>query len=48
MEFISFTEPENLPSRKLLEKLGYTDMGYIPKLTSQMYGKWIKDTPAGD
>lgn len=48
MEFISFTEPENLPSRKLLEKLGYTDMGYIPKLTSQMYGKWIKDTPAED
>lgn len=47
MEFISFTEPENLPSRKLLEKLGYTDMGYIPRLTSQMYGKWIKDTPIG-
>ena len=48
MEFISFTEPENLPSRKLLEKLGYTDMGYIPQVTSQMYGKWIKNTPAGD
>ena len=46
MEFISFTEPENIPSRKLLEKLGYTDMGYIPQVTSQMYGKWIKDTPA--
>ena len=47
MEFISFTEPENHPSRKLLEKLGYTDMGYIPQVTSQMYGKWIKDTPIG-
>lgn len=41
MEFISFTEPENIPSRKLLEKLCYKDMGYIPKLTSQMYGKWV-------
>ena len=46
MEFISFTEPENIPSRKLLEKLGYSDMGYVPQVTSQMYGKWIKDTPA--
>ena len=43
MEFISFTEPENIPSRRLLEKLGYNDMGYIPKLTSQMYGKWVKE-----
>lgn len=47
MEFISFTEPENIPSRRLLEKLGYTDMGYIPQVTSQMYGKWIKDAPIG-
>lgn len=47
MEFISFTEPENTASRRLLEKLGYTDMGYIPQVTSQMYGKWIKDTPIG-
>lgn len=43
MEFISFTEPENIPSRRLLEKLGYSDMGYIPKLTSQMYGKWLRE-----
>ena len=43
MEFISFTEPENIPSRKLLEKLGYRDMGYIAKLTSQMYGKWLNE-----
>lgn len=41
MEFISFTESENLPSRKLLEKLGYDDLGYVPQLTSQMYGKWL-------
>lgn len=41
MEFISFTEPENLPSRRLLEKLGYEDLGYVSKVTSQMYGKWL-------
>ena len=29
-DFISFTEPENLPSMALLKKLGYQDMGYIP------------------
>lgn len=44
MEFISFTEPENIASRKLLEKLGYKDMGYVEKLTSQMYGKWLQVT----
>lgn len=43
MEFISFTEPENTASRRLLEKLGYKDMGYIEKLTSQMYGKWLNE-----
>ena len=43
MEFISFTEPENIASRKLLEKLSYRDMGYVPQVTSQMYGKWIKE-----
>ena len=40
-EFICFTEPENVASISLLKKLGYKDMGYIPKLTSQMFGKWI-------
>ena len=43
MEFISFTEPENTSSRKLLEKLGYTDLGYAEKITSQVYGKWLKE-----
>ena len=42
-EFISFTETENLPSMALLEKLGYTNMGYVPQLTSQMFGKWLKE-----
>ena len=43
MEFISFTDPENMPSRKLLEKLGYTDLGYVEKITSNVYGKWLKE-----
>lgn len=43
MEFISFTEPENTASRRLLEKLGYRDMGYVPQVTSQMYGKWLQE-----
>ena len=42
-EFISFTEVENTPSMELLKKLGYTDMGYVPQLTSQMFGKWLKE-----
>ncbi len=44
-EFISFVEPENLPSRKLLEKLGYVDLGYIEKLESHAYGKWTGEDP---
>ena len=43
MEFICFTDPENHPSRKLLEKLGYTDLGYMEKVTSNVYGKWLKE-----
>ncbi len=40
-DFISFTDPQNIPSRNLLTKLGYRDLGYIPHMTSQIYGKWI-------
>lgn len=43
-DFISFTEPENTPSMALLKKLGYKDMGYIPSMASQVFGKWT--TPA--
>ena len=39
-DFISFTEPENVPSMNLLKKLGYKDMGYIPSMESQVFGKW--------
>ena len=43
-DFISFTEKENVPSRNLLNKLGYKDMGYAPTVESQVFGKWT--TPA--
>lgn len=43
-DFISFTDPENEPSMALLKKLGYTDMGYIPSMESEVFGKWT--TPA--
>lgn len=39
-DFISFTEPENEASMALLRKLGYQDMGYIPSMESQVFGKW--------
>ena len=39
-DFISFTEPENEASRALLKKLGYKDMGYIPSMEYQVFGKW--------
>ena len=39
-DFISFTEPENEPSMALLKKLGYKNMGYIPSMESQVFGKW--------
>lgn len=41
-DFISFTEVENIPSRKLLEKLGYTELGYLPSKDSQVFGKWLR------
>ena len=39
-DFISFTDRNNAASRALLTKLGYTDMGYIAKMDSQVYGKY--------
>ncbi len=39
-DFICFTDRENLPSRNLLQKLGYQDMGYVPSRDSQVFGKW--------
>lgn len=45
-DFISFTDPENKPSMALLTKLGYKNMGYMPSMESQVFGKWT--TPATD
>ena len=45
MEFICFTEPENAASIALLKKLGYTDYGYVDKITSNVFGKWIVGDP---
>ena len=41
MEFICFTAPDNIASMALLRKLGYHDLGYAEKITSQVFGKWI-------
>lgn len=43
-DFICFTEKENAASRNLLKKLGFKDMGYVPSVESQVFGKWT--TPA--
>ena len=43
LEFISFTEPENVASMALLKKLGYQDLGYAPKVESQVFGKWLQE-----
>ena len=43
-EFISFTDSENVPSMRLLEKLGYKNPGYVPSLESQVFGKWTTMT----
>ena len=39
MEFICFTDPENIASMALLRKLGYCDLGYVEKISSQVFGK---------
>ena len=43
-EFISFTAPKNEASMRLLIKLGYKDLGYIPSKESQAFGKWITES----
>ena len=37
--FVSFAEPQNTASMGLLRKLEYRDMGYVPEMESQMFGK---------
>lgn len=45
-DFICFTDKENVASMQLLNKLGYKYMGYAPKITSQVFGKWVKPEEA--
>lgn len=42
--FLCFTDPENLASMKLLIKLGYQDLGYVPAAEAQAFGKWTKES----
>lgn len=42
-DFVSFTDPENTASIGLLLKLGYTDMGYAPKIDSRVFGKYLRE-----
>lgn len=42
-DFISFSDPQNVPSMALLKKLGYKDMGYLPAKESQVFGKWTTE-----
>lgn len=39
-EFITYTECENIASIKMLKKLGYKNLGYVPSIDSQAFGKW--------
>ena len=41
-DYVCFTETENVPSKKLLKKLGFTDLGYLPAKDSQVFGKWLR------
>ena len=46
-QFVCFTEPENIPSRNLLKKLGYTELGYDQTEGAIRFGKWLT-APKGD
>ncbi len=41
-DFVCFTDPRNAPSMRLLEKLGYTDMGYLRSRDSRVFGKYLR------
>ncbi len=42
MDFLSFTDTANTPSMNLLKKLGYTDLGYLAEIDSEVFGKWLR------
>ncbi len=41
-DYISFTDVDNIASRKLLEKLEYEDLGYLASKDSEVYGRWLR------
>jgi len=41
-EVICLVDPDNEASIGLLRKLGFSDLGYAPKITSQVFGMWEK------
>lgn len=40
-DFVVFIHPENKPSLGLVRKLGFEEMGYLPAMESQVFGKWL-------
>lgn len=41
-DYVCFTETENIASMALLEKLGFTNFGYLPSKDSQVFGKGLR------
>ncbi|WP_074434829.1 GNAT family N-acetyltransferase [Beduini massiliensis] len=41
-DYVCFTDVDNIPSKALLKKLGYTDLGYLYSKDSQIFGKWLR------
>lgn len=44
-DFVCFTDPANQPSMALLRKLGYQQIGYAPRIQSEVFGKWLSPRP---
>ncbi len=42
-EFIAFTDPENIASKNLLLKLGYSFITYAAKIESDVFGKYLTE-----
>lgn len=42
-DFVVFVHPENKPSLGLVRKLGFEEMGYLPAMESQVFGKWLTE-----
>ena len=40
-EILCFVDPRNEASRKLLHKLDFEEVGYLPAMESILFGKWL-------